>query len=75
MNACEDEVAVEAPLEIRVEGEVLATTMRTPGSDVELVAGLLLSEGLVHLRERLGAIEAQDGVVDDMPKVYAREVG
>jgi FdhD protein len=63
-SASEDEVAVEAPLEIRVGGEVLATTMRTPGSDVELVAGLLLSEGLLRSREQIGAIEAQDGLVE-----------
>jgi FdhD protein len=42
-----DEVAVEEPLEIRVDGEALAVTMRTPGEDEELAAGLLASEGLI----------------------------
>jgi FdhD protein len=61
-QATRDEIAVEAPLEIRVAGEVLATTMRTPGSDVELVAGLLLSEGILGTREDLSGVvlEARD---------------
>jgi len=42
-----DELAVEEPLEIRVGGETLGVTMRTPGEDIELVAGLLLSESLI----------------------------
>src|ERR1051326_7751089 len=42
-----DAVAVEEPLEIRVNGESLAVTMRTPGNDEELAAGLLFAEGLV----------------------------
>jgi FdhD protein len=43
-----DEVAVEEPLEIRVDGEPLAVAMRTPGEDEELAAGLLASEGLIE---------------------------
>src|SRR5919108_4194444 len=42
-----DEVAVEEPLEIRVEGAPLAVTMRTPGHDEELAAGFLHGEGLL----------------------------
>ena len=42
-----DEVAVEEPLEIRVDGEPLAVTMRTPGHDDELAVGFLYGEGLV----------------------------
>ncbi|MBA2614935.1 MAG: formate dehydrogenase accessory sulfurtransferase FdhD [Actinobacteria bacterium] len=41
-----DEVAVEEPLEIRVNGAPVAVTMRTPGHDEELALGFLLSEGL-----------------------------
>jgi len=43
-----DVLAVEEPLEIRVAGESLAVTMRTPGNDVELAAGFLVSEGVIH---------------------------
>lgn len=43
----EDLVAVEEPLEIRVDGEAIAVTMRTPGHDEELAAGFLYGEGLV----------------------------
>jgi FdhD protein len=50
----EDLVAVEEPLEIRVDGEPLAVTMRTPGHDEELAAGFLLGEGLVEGPPRLG---------------------
>ena len=43
----EDEVAVEEPLEIRVDGRALAVTMRTPGHDEELALGFLYGEGLI----------------------------
>jgi FdhD protein len=41
-----DAVAVEEPLEIRINGEPVAVTMRTPGQDEELALGFCLSEGL-----------------------------
>src|SRR5690349_23470061 len=43
----EDELAIEEPLEIRVDGEPLVVTMRTPGEDEELAAGFLAGEGLI----------------------------
>src|ERR1700721_1224501 len=42
-----DVVAAEEPLEIRVEGQTISIVMRTPGHDRELVAGFLLSEGVI----------------------------
>jgi FdhD protein len=41
-----DQVAVEEPLEIRINGAPVAVTMRTPGNDEELALGFCLSEGL-----------------------------
>jgi FdhD protein len=55
----EDEVAVEEPLEIRVDGRPLAVTMRTPGHDEELALGFLYGEGLIS-----GPREA--GLTDDL---------
>jgi FdhD protein len=46
-DGARDEVAVEEPLEIRVAGEALAVTMRTPGHDEELALGFLHGEGLI----------------------------
>lgn len=42
-----DEVIVEAPLEIRLDGVRVTTTMRTPGDDFELAVGFFLAEGLL----------------------------
>jgi FdhD protein len=42
-----DAVAIEEPLEIRVDGRPLSITMRTPGHDEELALGFLYGEGLI----------------------------
>jgi FdhD protein len=42
-----DLLAAEEPLGIRVGGEALALTMRTPGDDIDLAAGFLVGEGVV----------------------------
>ena len=52
-EAARDEVAVEDPLEIRVNGRAIAVTMRTPGHDEELALGFLLSEGFTPLRAEM----------------------
>lgn len=49
-----DEVAVEEPLEIRVDGVPLTVTMRTPGHDEELALGFLYGEGLIRDPRRAG---------------------
>jgi FdhD protein len=60
-----DDVAVEEPLEIRVEGRPIAVTMRTPGADEELALGFLHGEGLIDAARRvsLGA-ELEANTVD-----------
>lgn len=60
-------LAVEEPLEIRVNGVPIAVTMRTPGSDTELAQGFLLTEGVAAQRGdvltvRYCAGRAEDGV-------------
>ena len=49
-----DVVAIEEPLEIRVDGQALAVTMRTPGHDEELALGFLHGEGLIDAPRRAG---------------------
>jgi FdhD protein len=51
-----DQVAVEEPLEIRVDGEAVATTMRTPGADADLAMGFLLAEGIVRGAGDVGTV-------------------
>ena len=46
-DGVQDVVAIEEPLEIRVDGAPLAVTMRTPGHDEELALGFLYGEGLI----------------------------
>ncbi len=48
-----DRIAVEEPVEIRVDGEPLAVTMRTPGDDAELAAGFCLTEGVIDHPDEL----------------------
>lgn len=42
-----DRLIVEEPMTIQLDGEVVTTTMRTPGNDFELAAGFCLTEGLL----------------------------
>jgi len=58
--ADEDLLAVEEPLEIRIEGEPVAVTMRTPGADLDLVVGFLLTEGVIDGADDLHAIAHVD---------------
>jgi FdhD protein len=50
-----DTLAVEEPLEVRVGGQPLVVTMRTPGNDVELAAGFLVSEGVISRGEEFSS--------------------
>ncbi len=52
-----DLVSIEQPLEIRIRGESIAVTMRTPGHDHELAAGFAVSEGIVSNATQVVDIE------------------
>ena len=56
-----DYLAVEEPLEIRVGGNPLSVTMRTPGDDIELAAGFLLTEGFVQNAAQIESLEHVEG--------------
>ena len=57
LREASDELSVEEPLEIRVKNRAVSVTMRTPGHDAELAAGFLLTEGMIHARGDLVAVE------------------
>ena len=63
----QDVVAVEEPLEIRINGVPVAVTMRTPGHDEELALGFALSEGLQPEGARLPDDLAANTVELDAP--------
>ncbi|MBK0420829.1 formate dehydrogenase accessory sulfurtransferase FdhD [Leucobacter sp. CSA2] len=65
-----DFLAVEEPLEIRVGGKSLAVTMRTPGHDVELAAGFLVSEGVIHSPEDFTTARYCAGATADDGNTY-----
>ena len=52
-----DQVAVEEPLEIRLDGHPVAVVMRTPGHDEDLAAGFLVTEGIISNVSQLRKIE------------------
>lgn len=57
-----DAVAVEEPFEVRVNGTPFAVIMRTPGDDLALAAGFLLSEDVVRSADEIAAMERCDDV-------------
>ncbi|MFC7457495.1 formate dehydrogenase accessory sulfurtransferase FdhD [Brachybacterium sp. GCM10030267] len=67
-----DHVAVEEPLDIRLNGQQLSLTMRTPGHDVELIHGFLHGEGLIAHREDITEARYCDGAVVEDDSGFAR---
>jgi formate dehydrogenase assembly factor FdhD len=67
-----DWLATEEPLEMRLQGPGqemvrVAVTMRTPGHDHELVVGFLYTEGLIHARHEIVAIQTERPVDNQTP--------
>jgi FdhD protein len=65
-----DQLAVEEPLEIRVNGNPYQVTMRTPGADVDLVHGLLLSESVIGHRTDVSTVRYCAGSGPDGVNTY-----
>ncbi len=65
-----DTLVVEEPMELRVNGEPLTVTMRTPGSDFDLAAGFLVGEGVVGQTGDITEIRYCDGVDADGRNTY-----
>ncbi len=60
-----DRVAVEEPMDVRVNGSPFAVLMRTPGADRDLAAGFLLAEDVVRTADEIGLIEYCTDVEDE----------
>ena len=63
-------LVVEEPLEIRVNGTPLTVTMRTPGSDIELAQGFLLTEGVIAHRDDVVTVRYCRGAGEDGTNTY-----
>jgi FdhD protein len=63
-------LAVEEPLELRIDGTAITVTMRTPGSDVELAQGFLLTEGVIGGRDDIARVEYCRGAGEDGLNTY-----
>ncbi|MDT5151131.1 MAG: FdhD protein [Mycobacterium sp.] len=61
-------LAVEEPMEIRINGAVITVTMRTPGSDVELAQGFLLTEGVIGQRDDIATVQYCRGAAVPNPE-------
>lgn len=65
-----DTLAVEEPMEIRVNGTPLTVTMRTPGDDFDLAIGFLVGEGIVHTPEEVHEIRYCAGATEEGINTY-----
>jgi len=65
-----DALAAEEPLELRVDGRALAVTMRTPGYDIELAHGFLLTEGVLTAASDVRIARYCDGTDEDGRNTY-----
>ncbi|HZE50479.1 MAG TPA: formate dehydrogenase accessory sulfurtransferase FdhD [Jatrophihabitantaceae bacterium] len=78
-SSAPDDLAVEAPLTLSLDDEVLAVLMRTPGNDLELAAGWLVAESGVRRPDDIARMrESREGdgvrisLRDDVPPPRSR---
>ncbi len=72
----QDSLAAEEPLEIRIGGVPLTVTMRTPGHDLELAAGFLLTEGIINSSEQIAGLRSvtpENGQRSNVVKVELKD--
>ena len=72
----QDSLAAEEPLEIRIGGVPLTVTMRTPGNDLELAAGFLLTEGIIESPEQIAGLRTkapENGLKSNVVEVELRD--
>ena len=60
LDVARDRVAVEAPLEVRLNGHPFAVIMRTPGADIDLAIGFLFTEGVIRSADDFQRVDAPD---------------
>jgi FdhD protein len=75
-RSVQDSLAAEEPLEIRIGGVPLTVTMRTPGHDLELAAGFLLTEGIIQSHDQIATMRAavpNNGVSNNVVEVELEE--
>src|SRR5580693_8505630 len=75
VRSVQDSLAAEEPLEIRVGGVPLTVTMRTPRHDLELAAGFLLTEGIIHSTDQIAGlrvVEPENGMKSNVVDVELR---
>jgi len=76
VNRRPDELIVEEPMSIQLDGTLVSTTMRTPGHDYELAVGFCLTEGLLAGHPVVGVRYCADGsAVDSEFNIVTVETG
>ena len=60
-----DDLIVEEPMTIQLDGNIVSTTMRTPGNDYELAAGFCFSDGLLAGARVKGVRYCADGAASE----------
>jgi FdhD protein len=76
VRSLQDSLAVEEPLEIRIGGVPVTVTMRTPGHDLELAAGFLLTEGIIDSADQIAGLRAmarENGLRSNVMEVELRD--